>query len=170
MLIQLTRRLVVELYRIDWNSPGPMEEKTMTFKQGQVLNVLGLPNGNCFDLLLANDPWPWHADLPEGSWSWYIPDQQKGTPDVMTVTEAAHFLRCSPKMIVRLIRRGQLRAANLSSDDGPDYRITKSDALSLLDQKRVRPAQPTEKLGRPTEYISEFLGRPPRYNGQLPSA
>jgi excisionase family DNA binding protein len=67
--------------------------------------------------------------------------QMNDSPDCfLTPPEVAKRLRVSPTKILAWIRRGELKAVNVSDGSRPRFRISPTDLLAFLTAREVQPA------------------------------
>jgi excisionase family DNA binding protein len=56
--------------------------------------------------------------------------------EIYTIKEAAELLKVHDRTIRRYIKSGELKAANLGSEEQPNWRITEEDIKEFLDSKK----------------------------------
>ena len=74
--------------------------------------------------------------------------------------KAADILDCSPEKIIGFIKRGELRAVDLSNHPGmgkPRYRIDKDDLDAFLKTREVVPRQQTRRRVAKSRHVIEFF-------------
>jgi excisionase family DNA binding protein len=70
------------------------------------------------------------------------PYLNKGREEVgcFSIKQAATFVGCSESHIRRQVHRGPLPVANIGTQDGPDYRITRGDLEAWLERRKATPS------------------------------
>ena len=66
----------------------------------------------------------------------------------LTPTLIATRLRVSPEKVLGWIRKGELRAVNVSDSHRPRYRVSPDDLEAFLEQREVQPRAPVERRRR----------------------
>lgn len=66
-----------------------------------------------------------------------LADAQPSDPEWLSVEDSAKALGMHPESVRKLIRTGQLPAANISSDKRPTYRVSREDLDLFAQSKRV---------------------------------
>jgi hypothetical protein len=98
-----------------------------------------------------------------------LAESGRAKQEFLSVEDAAAVLGLKSDKVIRgAMRRGELPYSNLSTEDGPDYRVTRADLLAWVESRRVgRPplaapqgAKPTASPARKAGAIEPWLVDP----------